>query len=178
MKEKIKKYYLFFLVALVDLILWYYWPHKGVTAVKSTGDYLVEMLLFIPPIFILIGLLDVWVPREIVEKNVGPDSGVKGIVISILVATAAAGPLYAGFPVAYTLMKKGCRMANIVIFLETWATIKVPMLMMEIKFIGIEFAAARLILTLPAIIFSGYLVEKLLAGTKKAGTPEANKLTG
>ncbi len=124
-KEKIKKYNLFLLVVLVDLILWLYWPDKGITAVKSTGDYLLEMLLFIPPIFILIGLLDVWVPREIVEKNVGPDSGVKGVVISILVATAAAGPLYAGFPV---------------------------------------------------IIISGYLVEKLLAGAKKAGTPEVNKI--
>jgi uncharacterized membrane protein YraQ (UPF0718 family) len=177
-KEKIKKYYLFMLVVLVDLILWLYWPDKGITAVKSTGDYLLEMLLFIPPIFILIGLLDVWVPREIVEKNVGPDSGVKGVVISILVATAAAGPLYAGFPVAYTLMKKGCRLSNVVIFLGTWATIKVPMLMMEIKFLGLEFAAARLILTLPAIIISGYLVEKLLAGARKADTPEVNKITG
>ncbi|MTI83791.1 MAG: permease [Firmicutes bacterium] len=178
MKSKIKKYNLFFLVVLVDLILWFYWPDKGTTAVISTGDYLVEMLLFIPPIFILIGLLDVWVPREIVEKNVGSESGVKGVVISILVATAAAGPLYAGFPVAYTLMEKGCRMANVVIFLGTWATIKVPMLMMEIKFLGMEFAAARLLLTLPAIILSGYLVERLLAGAKKAGKPKANKLTG
>jgi hypothetical protein len=32
-------------------------------------DYLVEMLLFIPPIFILVGLLDVWVPRKIVGKT-------------------------------------------------------------------------------------------------------------
>lgn len=177
MKERIKKYNLFFMVVLVDLILWYYWPDKGLTAVKSAGDYLIEMLLFIPPIFVLVGLLDVWVPGKIVEKNVGPESGVKGIIISILVAMAAAGPLYAGFPVAYALMKKGCRMANVVIFLGTWATIKVPMLMMEIKFIGLEFALARLMLTLPAIIVSGYLVEKLLANARRVSTPKVDKLT-
>lgn len=177
MKKKIKQYNLFLLVVLIDLALWLYWPERGVAAVKSAGDYLIEMLFFIPPIFILIGLLDVWVPREIVEKNVGPDSGVKGVVISILVAMAAAGPLYAGFPVAYTLMNKGCRLANVVIFLGTWATIKVPMLMMEIKFVGVEFAAARLALTLPAIILSGYLVEKLLSGSKQTSTVKADKIS-
>jgi len=41
LKERIKKYNLFFMVVLVDLILWYYWPDKGLTAVKSAGDYLI-----------------------------------------------------------------------------------------------------------------------------------------
>jgi uncharacterized membrane protein YraQ (UPF0718 family) len=108
-----------------------------------------------------------------VEKNVGPESGIRGVIISILVATAAAGPLYAGFPVAYALLKKGCRVANAVIFLGTWATIKIPMLMMEIKFMGLSFALLRLALTLPAIIITGYLLEKLLAGQPQADVPPA-----
>lgn len=119
-------------------------PAAGNIAVSSSIDYLVEMLLFIPPIFVLVGLLDVWVPRKIVEKHIGPESGAKGVAISILVATAAAGPLYAGFPVADALLKKGCRLANAVIFLGTWATIKIPMLMIEIKFMDLPFALTRL----------------------------------
>jgi len=142
-------------------------PAAGNTAVSSSIDYLVEMLLFIPPIFVLVGLLDISVPRKIVEKHVGPDSGARGVVISILVATAAAGPLYAGFPVADALLKKGCRLANAVIFLGTWVTIKIPMLMMEIKFMGLSFALTRLILTVPVIILIGYLVEKIVETGKK-----------
>ncbi|MCL4440302.1 MAG: permease [Firmicutes bacterium] len=162
MKGQLKKYSLFILVVIVDFLLQWKAPDMGSMAVKSSIDYLVEMFLFIPPIFVLVGLLDVWVPRKIIEKNVGPDSGVRGVVISILVATAAAGPLYVGFPVADALLKKGCRMANAVIFLGTWATIKIPMLMMEIKFMGISFALTRLALTLPVIIITGYLIEKIL----------------
>ena len=162
-------------MVIADGLLWYYYPDRGVSAITSAADYLIEMLLFIPPIFVLVGLLDVWVPRKIVEKHIGPESGIKGVIISILVATAAAGPLYAGFPVVYALLKKGCRMANAVIFLGTWATIKIPMLMMEIKFMGLPFALLRLALTLPAIVLTGYLLEKLLAGQPQGdATPTKN----
>lgn len=176
MKNRLKKYLLFLLVIIADGLLWYYYPDRGVSAITSAANYLLEMLLFIPPILVLVGLLDVWVPRKIVEKNVGPESGLKGVIISILVATAAAGPLYAGFPVAYALLKKGCRVANAVIFLGTWATIKIPMLMMEIKFMGLSFALLRLALTLPAIIITGYLLEKLLAGQPQADIPTVKNL--
>lgn len=166
MKGQLKKYSLFILVVIVDFLLRWKVPAIGSTAVNSSIDYLIEMLLFIPPIFVLVGLLDVWVPRKIIEKNVGQNSGVRGVIISMLVATAAAGPLYAGFPVADALLKKGCRMANAVIFLGTWATIKIPMLVMEIKFMGISFALTRLVLTVPVIILTGYLVEKFLGAGK------------
>ncbi len=169
MKGHLKKYSLFMLIVVIDLILRWRVPTAGSAAVSSSIDYLVEMILFIPPIFVLVGLLDVWVPRKIVEKHVGPDSGAKGVVISILVATAAAGPLYAGFPVADALLKKGCRLANAVIFLGTWATIKIPMLMMEIKFMGLSFALTRLILTVPVVILIGYLVEKIVETGKDSG---------
>lgn len=176
MKNQLKKYLLFLLVVIADIWLWHYYPDRGLSAITSALDYLIEMLLFIPPIFILVGLLDVWVPRKIVEKHVGPESGIKGIIMSILVATAAAGPLYTGFPVAYALLKKGCRVANAVIFLGTWATIKIPMLMMEIKFMGLHFALLRLALTLPAIIITGFLMEKLLAGQLQADVSQTKNL--
>jgi len=168
----LKSYALFLLVAAADILLARFYPARGAAAVRSSLSYLGEMLLFLPPIFVLVGLLDVWVPRQIVERNVGPESGARGVALSILVATAAAGPLYVGFPVAAALLKKGCRLANAVIFLGTWATIKIPMLMMEIKFMGLPFSLLRLALTLPAVIGTGYLLEVLLK-SKGPGQPES-----
>jgi len=159
---RVRKYALFLLVVLLDLGLHLSGSGKGAVAAQTGFDYLIEMLLFIPPIMVLVGLLDVWVPRHMVEKNVGQGSGLKGIFISILVGSAAAGPLYAGFPVADAMLKKGCRLANAVIFLGTWATIKIPMIMMEVRFVGWKFALVRLTLTLPAIITTGFVVEKFV----------------
>jgi len=53
-----------------------------------------EMLLVIPPIFILLGILDTWVPKEVMMKYMGEKSGWKGIVLAFLIGSAAAGPLY------------------------------------------------------------------------------------
>ena len=158
--QKLKPFRLVLAIIIVDLALAAFSPSLGYSSLKISWDYLFEMLTFIPPIFVLMGLLDVWVPRELVEKNIGPNSGWRGIVLSILVGTAAAGPLYAAFPVAATLWRKGAKVSNIMIFLNTWAAIKIPMLTVEMKYLGLPFALMRLALTLPAIIIIGYLVER------------------
>lgn len=172
-----KKYALFLAVVIVDFFLRWQSPAKGALGLKNSLSYLAEMLLFLPPIMVLVGLLDAWVPRKVVEKNVGPRSGARGVAISILAATAAAGPLHAGFPVADALLKKGCRLANAVIFLGAWATIKIPMLLMEVKFVGWAFALWRLALTLPAIIIIGYLVERILQAGGQEGISCASENT-
>jgi uncharacterized membrane-anchored protein YitT (DUF2179 family) len=79
-------------------------------------------------------------------------------VVSVLVGTAAMGPLYVAFPVGLALLKKGASLFNLCVFLCVWASIKIPMILFEVKFLGAEFAILRLALTIPAIlIISGLL---------------------
>jgi uncharacterized membrane protein YraQ (UPF0718 family) len=118
-----------------------------------------EMILFLPLMFILVGLFDVWVPREKIEKHIGGESGWKGTGLVILLATLQAGPLYGAFPFAYILWKKGCSIRNIFIYLGAFATIKIPMLTFEIGFLGLKFSLLRTLITLPVFILIGYLME-------------------
>ncbi|HCU19369.1 MAG: hypothetical protein A2X05_15215 [Bacteroidetes bacterium GWE2_41_25] len=118
-----------------------------------------EMILFLPVMFILIGLFDVWVPRERIEKHIGKDSGWKGTGLVILLATLQAGPLYGAFPFAYILWKKGCSIRNVFIYLGAFATIKIPMITFEIGFLGLKFSLLRTLITLPVFILIGYFME-------------------
>jgi uncharacterized membrane protein YraQ (UPF0718 family) len=118
-----------------------------------------EMILFLPLMFILIGLFDVWVPREKIEKHIGRESGWKGTGLVILLATLQAGPLYGAFPFAYILWKKGCSIRNIFIYLGAFATIKIPMITFEIGFLGLRFSLLRTLITLPVFILIGYFME-------------------
>lgn len=118
-----------------------------------------EMILFLPLMFILVGLFDVWVPREKIEKHIGSESGWKGTGLVILLATLQAGPLYGAFPFAYILWKKGCSIRNIFIYLGAFATIKIPMITFEIGFLGLKFSLLRTLITLPVFILIGYLME-------------------
>jgi len=118
-----------------------------------------EMILFLPLMFVLIGLFDVWVPREKIEKHIGSASGWKGTGLVILLASLQAGPLYSAFPFAYILWKKGCSIRNVFIYLGAFSTIKIPMITFEIGFLGLKFSLLRTLITLPVFILIGYLME-------------------
>ena len=121
-----------------------------------------EMILFLPVMFILIGLGDVWIDREKVERHIGKDSGFKGIVLVIFLSMAQAGPLYGAFPVTYLLWRKGASIRNIFIYLGAFCTIKIPMLAFEIGFLGWKFSLLRTLFSLPIIILIAVVMERLL----------------
>ena len=110
-----------------------------------------NVLAVLPAVLILLALFEAWVPKEVVERGLGPESGLRGVLFALLLGVGAAGPLYAAFPIGQSLSQKGARTANLVIFLGAWATIKIPMLMMESAFLGTRFAMVRLALTVPGI---------------------------
>lgn len=57
---------------------------------------------------------------------------------------------------------KGASFTNMVIFLGSWATLKIPQLMIEIKFLGLSFTLVRFVLTLLALAIIGLLMEIIL----------------
>ena len=135
---------------------------RGVSALGTTWFTVREMLFVIPPIFILLGLLDVWVPRETMVRFMGEGSGLKGILLAILIGSAAAGPLYAAFPVAAMFMKKGAKFSNVVLFLGAWSTTKVPMVAFETASLGPVFALTRLGMSIVGIAIIAVVMNKAM----------------
>jgi uncharacterized membrane protein YraQ (UPF0718 family) len=124
--------------------------------------FLKEMIVFLPFMFILIGLADVWISKEKVEKHIGANSGIKGTIYVILLSMIQAGPLYGAFPVTCLLWKKGASIRNIFIYLGAFSTLKIPMLMFEIGFLGLKFSLLRTLVTLPIVILTALVMEKYL----------------
>jgi uncharacterized membrane protein YraQ (UPF0718 family) len=171
---KTVKRYLFFIVSsLVLLLIWLLDPGIGAKAMDTVFFSLKEMALVIPPIFILLGLLDVWVPRETMMRTMGEGSGAKGVLLSLFMGSAAAGPLYGAFPVAGVFMKKGAGFMNILIFIGAWSTTKIPMLLFEISALGPRFAFTRLALSLMGIFIIAFLVNKSIKKEEVKGLYEA-----
>ena len=163
MKKILKKYRAFFITIILILILTIINRNIGLKALKISAYSLKEMLLVIPPIFILLGLLDVWVPREIMVKHMGEGSGIKGIILAIMIGSAAAGPLYGAFPVVAVLMKKGVKFTNVLIFIGAWSTTKIPMFLFEVASLGTKFAVTRLLIDIPGIIIIAFFLSKLIS---------------
>lgn len=159
------KWVLAFLLA--DVVLYIYDQTLGREIIQRTQESFVEMLSFIPPIFVLLGLLDVWVPREKVVAHLGPDSGVAGMGLAIFLGAAAAGPLYGAFPVAAVMLKKGAGFYNVMIFIGAWATLKLPMFLFETQYLGPVFAVTRWIVSLIGIVVIAVTIDFLLSSVEK-----------
>lgn len=162
MKAFVKRYRLFLLLLLANIAIGLALPEIGKKSVDLTAQNLAEMLAVIPPIFILLGLLDVWVDRATMMKYTGKGSGLKGILIAFLLGSAAAGPLYAAFPVAGVMLKKGSSLMNVFIFIGAWSTTKIPMLTFEAASLGLSFMLVRLLLSIVGIFAIAFVTEKSL----------------
>lgn len=161
-RNMFKRYFKVFIVLLLIILLYMVNKDLGLKAINITSFTLKEMLLILPPIFVLLGLLDVWVPRDTMVKFMGEGSGLKGVLLSIFIGSAAAGPLYGAFPVAAVFMSKGVKFSNILIFIGAWSTTKIPMFLFEMASLGQIFAITRLILNIPGIIVIAYALGKIM----------------
>ncbi len=162
MKNIIYRYKYFIILSIIDLIILLLMPEIGQKSFAISWESLLGMLSVLPPVFILLGLLDVWVERETMMKYMGEESGLVGIAIAFLLGSAAAGPLYAAFPVAGVLIKKGCKFTNILIFIGAWSTTKIPMLLFEGSAMGWEFMLTRFIINIPGIALIAYITERFI----------------
>jgi uncharacterized membrane protein YraQ (UPF0718 family) len=123
------------------------------------------MLKMMPFVFLLIGLFEVWVSRETVEKHLGTESGAKGYLWAILLAGTVMGPLYVALPVAYSLYHKGARLGVIFTYIGAAAICRVPMTAFEASFLGFKFTAIRFLVSLPLVVVTSVLLEKHLVTT-------------
>jgi uncharacterized membrane protein YraQ (UPF0718 family) len=162
LKQLIKQYRLFLIASVATIILYLINQEVGLRAIGMTSFSFKEMFTILPPVFLLLGLLDVWVPRELMIQFMGEKAGIKGILLAFFLGSAAAGPLYGAFPVAAVLMKKGARFSNVMIFIGAWSTTKIPMFLFEMASLGKTFAFTRLLVDIPGIIIIAILIEKLM----------------
>jgi len=129
---------------------------------KQIGEnfvtFSVDMLEILPCAFVLIGLFEIWVKKETVEKHFGKESGIRGYMWAVLLAGTTVGGLYVAFPVAYSLYNKGAKLSIIFTYIGASAICRVPMTIFEASFMGIKFSAIRLLVSLPLVIISSILL--------------------
>lgn len=161
------KRYRFFILLLISLgIISLINQTIATKTVQLTGSSMFDMLLLLPPIFILVGLLSQWVKNDSLIRYMGDKSGVYGILFTLLLAIVAAGPLYIAFPIAVLLLKKGASIRNMVFFLGAWSTVKLPVLVYEFTSFGFKFTLIHICFGLFFSYLLGFLFERFYSKEK------------
>lgn len=169
--DKVKKFVLrykfFIILSVINVIVAIINPNIGKKSFEITLNSSLEMLSILPPIFILLGLLDIWVKKETMIKYLGDRSGLLGVLIAFFLGSAAAGPLYAAFPIAAVLIKKGSKLSNVFIMIGAWSTTKIPLLLFEASSMGGKFMLLRFLLNIVGITIIANSLEKVLSNDEK-----------
>lgn len=151
------------LVATTFLYFWAFLvnPERASLALTSATTTFSSILLMIVAVFCLVGLLQIWISRNLIVRLLGREGGVKSLVIAALFGTLLVGPAYIIFPLLMEIQKRGARWAVITIVLTSYA-IKLQMIPIEIGFLGWPFTLGRALITIALAIPIGLLVEAMM----------------
>lgn len=166
-KKMVRSWAILAAMFVLALTLVAIYPDRREAVMNTSIEYLMEMIFILPAVMVLMGLFSVFIPSDTVVKHLGKASGSRGFFLALLFGTLPTGPLYVAFPMASTLISKGARISNIVVFLSAWACIKIPQEMVELQFLGPRFMLARLSLTIVFVGLVGLVIERLFRRTEK-----------
>lgn len=161
MNKKIVMNYLSGIIFLIFIIISFITGFDfGIKAWNNFLLFAKDMLLILPPAFVLIGLFNVWAKRSTIEKGFGEKSGFLKYIWSFLLASTTVGGTFMAFPVANALYHKGAKLSSIFSYITAASLFMIPMSIMEASILGVKFTAIRLISSIPFIIIISVILEK------------------
>ncbi len=133
----------------------------GMAIFHSFVSFSWSLIKVVPCAFIIIGLFDVWIKRETVEKHLGEGSKMLGYFWVFALAATTVGGLFVALPVAAALARKGARTGMLFTYLAAATITRVPMTIFEATFVGIKFTIIRFVVSLPLLILASEAMAKL-----------------
>ena len=100
--------------------------------------------------------------REIIEKNLGSNSGVGGYLWAIILSKTTVGGVFMAFLIAHVLYKKGASLSVVFTYVGASAVCRIPMTVFEASLFGIKFTIIRLVVSLPLVILSSIILGMIL----------------
>ncbi len=139
---------------------------EHVVGLKSAGNLLVQILPLLIFAFIIAGMMQALIPRELIAKWVGVESGLRGILIgSVLGGLMPGGPM-TSLPVAAGLLRVGASIGTMVAFLTGWSLLAFTRLPMEIGILGWKFALIRMACVFFFPPIAGLIASKLFSSVE------------
>ncbi|MCK4762086.1 MAG: permease [Candidatus Aminicenantes bacterium] len=159
-------------LALILVILGYTKGQNAhIAGFKTASKMMIEILPLLFFAFIIAGMVQVLLPRELLSNWVGMESGMKGILIGTLAGGLTPGGPYVSLPVVAGLLKSGAGAGTMVAFLTSWSLWAIGRLPMEFGILGWRFTLLRLACTFFFPPIAGLIAMKIAVFFKSpAGT--------
>ena len=154
-------------LAIALLLIGYYRGQgQHIVGVKSALNMTIEILPLLAFAFIVAGMVQVLLPRELLSKWVGVESGMRGIIIGAVAGGLSPGGPFVNLPLAAALLRSGASVGTMVAFLTGWSLWAVSRLPMEVGILGWKFTLIRIASTCFFPPIAGLVAQSFFGGFK------------
>ena len=154
------------LAAVVLLSAFIVWRRDGIGRVGVVLEEDGWLFLNILPKVLagtLIGsFLAVLLPRDLVTRWVGAESGLVGLLVATFAGVLLPGGPFTVYPLAAAFLVAGADIGAVVAFATSWALLGIVRgVVWELPFFGIDFVVWRTLMALPLPVVAGVLARTL-----------------
>jgi len=107
--------------------------------------------------FLIAGLVQVLVPRELISRWLGTGAGARGVLVACVVGGLVPGSPYAVYPIVAGLYRAGASLGAVVGFVSAWSLWSVSRLAVEIALVDPKVALLRYAITFVVPLLAGLL---------------------
>ena len=158
------------IMGVLALTLVYIGYQKGegqyIIGLKSAWKMIIEILPLLIFAFVVAGMAQVLLPRELLSKWVGEESGLRGILVGTLAGGLSPGGPYVSLPIVAGLLRSGASVGTMVAFLTGWSLWAISRLPMEVGILGWKFTLIRLASTFFFPPIAGLIAQAFFSGVK------------
>jgi len=120
---------------------------QHITGMKSALAIFIEITPMLVFAFIIAGMVQILLPQDAIMKWIGPESGLRGILIGTVAGGLSPGGPYVNLPIAAALLRSGAGVGTMVAFLTGWSLWAIARLPMEVGILGWRFTLIRIACT-------------------------------
>ena len=158
------------IMGVVAIVLFIVAYNKGqgehITGLKSALNMTIQILPLLIFAFIVAGMVQVVLPKELLSKWIGEESGFRGIIIGTIAGGLSPGGPYVSLPIVAGLLRSGASVGTMVAFLTGWSLWAIGRLPMDIGILGWKFTLIRLAVTFLFPPIAGIIAQALFSNVK------------
>jgi len=150
---------LFLAAVAVILLAFAFWRGRDLpmAGLMAAGQTLWRNLPILLLGFVIAGLVQVLVPKELISRWLGAQTGVKGVLVACVIGGLVPGSPYAVFPIVASLYRSGASLGAVVGFVSAWSLWSVSRLPVEMALIDPKAALVRYAITFAVPPVAGLL---------------------
>lgn len=153
-------------------------PKIIIQALMAGGEMLIGVLPLLIAAFILAGMIQVLISRETINKWLGKDSGIKGIMLGGIAGALIPGGPYIFYPIAASFLLSGAEIGTALTFVvakNLWSLSRLPM---EIALLGPKLTFVRFVVTLIFPLIVGLIANTFFKGYVDKIREQIRKIQG